>query len=205
MYYKTVEAIGKPDASGNLVITFNVNADNLIHWLAFKNVKYEEIDVTPEAIANLYASIQTPHNVQLDAAVTTTKAAVEDSYSVEDFAAFQEAVNAVNASAAEYATVKVALDEADAIHTNIKNNIPATEDALYDQIMQLAIPAYEQGRIESDIRVGSIAQALAFIEEGIRRLVIKQNVNGSVVDRGSQELTLQQVTYRSLLTDSHLG
>ncbi|MBR3456053.1 MAG: hypothetical protein IKH26_12105, partial [Bacteroidaceae bacterium] len=190
MYYKTVEAIGKPDASGNLVITFNVNADNLIHWLAFKNVKYEEIDVTPEAIANLYASIQTPHNVQLDAAVTTTKAAVEDSYSVEDFAAFQEAVNAVNASAAEYATVKVALDEADAIHTNIKNNIPATEDALYDQIMQLAIPAYEQGRIESDIRVGSIAQALAFIEEGIRRLVIKQNVNGSVVDRGYPENNL---------------
>lgn len=189
-YYKTVTAFGKPDASGNLTITFKVNAGSHISWLSFKNVMYEESAITQEMINELYASIQTPHNVKLDAAVTTTKAAVESSMSVADFTAFQEAVGAVNASAAEYATVKTALDEAEAIYANIKNNIPATEDALYGEIMERAKPAYEQGLIESSTQIGSCAVALAYIEQGIRRLVIKQNVAGSVVDRGYPESNL---------------
>ena len=151
---------------------------------------YEESAITQEMINELYASIQTPHNVKLDAAVTTTKAAVESSMSVADFTAFQEAVGAVNASAAEYATVKTALDEAEAIYANIKNNIPATEDALYGEIMNRAKPAYANGLIESSTQIGSCAVALAYIEQGIRRLVIKQNVAGSVVDRGYPESNL---------------
>jgi len=189
-FYKTVTAFGKPDDSGNLTITFTVKADSHISWLSFKNVMYEESAITQEMINELYASIQTPHNVKLDAAVTTTKAAVESSMSVADFTAFQEAVGAVNASAAEYATVKTALDEAEAIYANIKNNIPATEDALYGEIMERAKPAYEQGLIESSTQIGSCAVALAYIEQGIRRLVIKQNVAGSVVDRGYPESNL---------------
>jgi hypothetical protein len=189
-YYKTVTAFGKPDASGNLTITFKVNAGSHISWLSFKNVMYEESAITQEMINELYASIQTPHNVKLDPAVENTKAAVESSMSVADFTAFQEAVGAVNASAAEYATVKTALDEAEAIYANINKNIPATEDALYGEIMNRAKPAYANGLIESSTQIGSCAVALAYIEQGIRRLVIKQNVAGSVVDRGYPESNL---------------
>lgn len=194
MYYKTVVAYGKPDASGNLTITFNVNANNMIHWLSFKNVKYEVVEVTQDMINELYASIKTPHNVKLDAAVASTKAAVEASKNTDDYTAFVEAVSAVNSSADEYAKVKTALDEAEAIYATLIG-LPATEDALYQVIMNGdgetpgAIYAYQNGLIESVPQIGTTTQALAYIEQGIRRIAIKQQGEGADVSRGFDNLS----------------
>ncbi len=194
-YYKTVEAYGQPDSEGNLTITLTVNANSHISWLSFKNAKYEEVDISQDMINELYASIKTPHNVKLDAAVASTKAAVESSFSTEDFVAFQEAVGAVNASADEYATVKTALDEAEAVYATLIG-LPTAEDALYQVIMNGdgetpgAIYAYQNGLIESSPQIGTCNAALAYIEQGIRRIVIKQQGEGAVIDRGYPESNL---------------
>ena len=204
MYYKTVEAVGKPDiviseTVGSLTIKFTVKDDNLIHWLAFKNVKYEELDVTQEMIDELYASITKPncwpHNVLLDDAVATTKAKVDVSKSAEDFAAFTAAVNAVKASADEYAQVGAALTEVEAIYATLIG-LPSEEDTQYKAIMTLAKLAQAAGEIESqtDPRINSCPKALTLLDQGIRRLVIQQKAAGADVSRGFKNLSCEEGT-----------
>ena len=43
-YFDTFTAIGKADASGNLVLSINVAAGSNISWLSFKNAKYTALD-----------------------------------------------------------------------------------------------------------------------------------------------------------------
>ena len=204
MYYKTVEAVGKPDiviseTVGSLTIKFTVKDGNLIHWLAFKNVKYEELDVTQEMIDELYASITKPncwpHNVLLDDAVATTKAKVDVSKSAEDFAAFTAAVNAVKASADEYAQVGAALAEVEAIYATLIG-LPSEEDTQYKAIMTLAKLAQAAGEIESqtDPRINSCPKALTLLDQGIRRLVIQQKAEGADVSRGFKNLSCEEGT-----------
>lgn len=47
MRIKEVSATGVADANGELVIAFNVAADNNVHWLSFKNVSYGPSEFTP--------------------------------------------------------------------------------------------------------------------------------------------------------------
>ena len=168
-----------------MTITFTINADSHISWLAFKDVMYEKIDVTPEAINALVGTIRSPHNKKLDPAVDAAKTTILNEPTTENYLALEEAVNACNASADEYATVKTALDEAEAVYGSLQG-LPETEDALYNEIMEPAKYAYQTGGIESldDNRLNSCPKALALIEQGIRRIVIKQKAEGAVVDRG---------------------
>ncbi len=120
-YLAEFTAYGVSDAEGNLIIKFNVESDNNISWLSFKNVKYAEIVKSVEqmeyeaALAAAVAVDQSkPMNAivkgNLNTALTTYATATAATYEAAA-AALNGAVNDVNASITGYASMKAMLDK----------------------------------------------------------------------------------------------
>ena len=108
-YFDTFTAIGKADASGNLVLSINVAAGSNVSWLSFKNAKYTELEDEripyAEQLAQVVAQAQSlaPTLIVPDGVKTTltNTAATYDGYtytSLPTVAAFQEAIATVQAA-----------------------------------------------------------------------------------------------------------
>ena len=99
---------------GKLHLNFNIDAENNIHWLSFKNIKYtkvrdlnpDEMTVSDEEIAALIATI--PTDKMSDArknAIDTAKESLLSTKSLTDYNALETAIEAAAASIASYALI----------------------------------------------------------------------------------------------------
>lgn len=100
---------------GKLHLNFIIDAENNIHWLSFKNIKYtkvrdlnpEEMTATDEEIAALIATI--PSGKMSDArknAIDAAKESLLSSKSLADYNALETAIEAAAASVANYALIE---------------------------------------------------------------------------------------------------
>ncbi len=111
-YMGTFTAIGTSDASGNLVVTLNVDAESGISWLSWKNLKYTAIDDEripyAEQLAQVVANAKSlSTTLSVPSGVLTTLYDAADTYegytytSLPDVAAFEAAIAEVNAAIAD--------------------------------------------------------------------------------------------------------
>ena len=111
-YFDTFTAIGKADASGNLVLSINVAAGSNVSWLSFKNAKYTALDderipyaeQLAQAVANAKSLSTT---LVVPAGVQTTLYNAADAYegytyaSLPTVADFQSAIATVQSAIAD--------------------------------------------------------------------------------------------------------
>jgi len=99
---------------GKLHLNININAENNIHWLSFKNIKYtkkrdlnpDEMTATDEEIAALIATIPTDKmsNARKNS-IDTAKESLLTTKSLADYTALETAIEAAAASIASYALI----------------------------------------------------------------------------------------------------
>ncbi len=121
-------AYGKADSDGNLTITYTVAEDNNIHWLSFRDVKYEEVAKTAEQLAmeDALATAQLVDQTKLAPAVQTMfteafaaaeSANDEDSWKAATLA-LQAATQAASTTEEPYALLKELIAHCEEDQTN---------------------------------------------------------------------------------------
>ncbi len=133
MTHAVYDAYGSADASGNLTITYTVAEGNTIHWLSFRDIKYEEQEKSAEQLAmeNALAAAQLINKENQAPAVQTlltdALAAAESANDVASWGAAAEALTNATQAVKETEEPYAALKELIVLCENDLSNSVARE------------------------------------------------------------------------------